>query len=190
MPHLIFILVAIVMIALVILGLRQAAKRRQALTAWAARCGLRFSPHKDHGFDDRYPTFKCLRQGGSRYAHNTISGQINGLAIMAFDYHYATGSGKNRSQHHFSAVILESPILLKPLSIRREHFFDELQKKLANTEDRIQAARRFYNGNVREMNTRVEVFPSNIIAGMFSFKKEEFFEISEASVRTTPDVSI
>ena len=66
--------------------------------------------------------------------------------------------------------------------------FLKLQEELANTEDRIQAARRFYNANVRDMNTRVEVFPSNILAGMFGFKREEFFEIEETGVRTPPAV--
>ena len=126
MLHFIFILVGIVAIALVILGLVQAAKRRQALAAWAAKHGLRFAQHKDHYFDDRYPAFKCLRKGGSRYAHNRMFGVFDGLQIAAFDYHYATGSGKNRSHHHFSAVIVQSPILLKPLSIRRENIFDKV----------------------------------------------------------------
>ena len=63
-----------------------------------------------------------------------------------------------------------------------------LQEELANTEDRIQAARRFYNGNVRDYNTRCEVFPSNIIAGVFGFPKEEFFEIDAAVERGAPRV--
>jgi len=62
--------------------------------------------------------------------------------------------------------------------------FLELQEQLANTEDRIQAARRFYNANVRDINTRIEVFPSNIIAGIFGFRKEEFFDIEDAGVRS------
>jgi LemA protein len=65
--------------------------------------------------------------------------------------------------------------------------FLELQRELGNTEDRIQAARRFYNANVRELNTRIEVFPSNLIASMFRFQKEEFFEIEEMA-RETPKV--
>lgn len=67
--------------------------------------------------------------------------------------------------------------------------FLALQKELANTEDRIQAARRFYNANVRDINTRIEVFPSNIIAGMFGFGKEEFFEVRSAAVRRPSSVS-
>jgi LemA protein len=65
----------------------------------------------------------------------------------------------------------------------------ELQRELANTEDRIQAARRFYNGNVRDMNTRVEVFPSNIIASMFSFGRETFFEVERSAIREVVDVN-
>jgi len=58
--------------------------------------------------------------------------------------------------------------------------FIELQKELSDTENKIQASRRFYNGNVRDLNTSLEMFPGNIIAGMFSkFKKEEFFQLGE-----------
>lgn len=54
--------------------------------------------------------------------------------------------------------------------------FLELQRELTDTEDKIQASRRFYNGNVRDFNTKIEVFPNNIIAGMLKFAKREFFE--------------
>lgn len=57
--------------------------------------------------------------------------------------------------------------------------FLELQRELSDTENKIQAARRFYNGNVRDLNTKIETFPSNIIAGMFTFAKREFFEADE-----------
>jgi len=70
-----------------------------------------------------------------------------------------------------------------------EHFL-QLQKELANTEDRIQAARRFYNANVRDLNTRIEVFPSNLIASTFRFSPEEFFNIDSAAVRVPPSVGM
>jgi LemA protein len=54
----------------------------------------------------------------------------------------------------------------------------------------LQAARRFYNANVRDLNTRIEIFPSNLIAGLFSFAKEEFFEIEDIGVRNPPQVSL
>ena len=66
--------------------------------------------------------------------------------------------------------------------------FLDLQRQLADTEDKIQAARRFYNGNVRDFNTKQEVFPTNLIAGMFGFKKAEFFEIESEEEKETPEV--
>jgi LemA protein len=58
--------------------------------------------------------------------------------------------------------------------------FLALQTELSNTEDRLQTARRFYNANVRQFNTRLQAFPSSVIAGMFHFEPAEFFEIPDA----------
>jgi len=58
--------------------------------------------------------------------------------------------------------------------------FLELQRELTDTEDKIQAARRFYNTNVMELNTQIESFPANTIASTFGFKQMELFEIAEA----------
>jgi len=66
--------------------------------------------------------------------------------------------------------------------------FQQLQQELTNTEDRIAAGRRFYNANVREFNTKIEMFPTNVIAGMFHFVKAEYFEIEDQAVRQTPEV--
>ncbi|OGZ56764.1 MAG: hypothetical protein A3H64_02705 [Candidatus Ryanbacteria bacterium RIFCSPLOWO2_02_FULL_45_11c] len=64
--------------------------------------------------------------------------------------------------------------------------FLELQRELSDTENKIQAARRFYNGNVKDINTRVEQFPTNVIAGAFGFGKEEFFDLDEAPQQREP----
>jgi LemA protein len=58
--------------------------------------------------------------------------------------------------------------------------FTELQQELVDTEDKIQASRRFYNGGVRDLNTKIQVFPNNLIAGMFGFKSRDFYELDEA----------
>ena len=58
--------------------------------------------------------------------------------------------------------------------------FLELQRELRDTEDKLQAARRFYNGNVLALNTKIEMFPSNIVAAMFHFEKRDFFELAES----------
>jgi len=60
--------------------------------------------------------------------------------------------------------------------------FSQLQTELSDTENKIQAARRFYNGNVRDLAIALQSFPSNLIGKMFSFKEEEYFELEEDSV--------
>lgn len=57
--------------------------------------------------------------------------------------------------------------------------FLELQRELTDTEDKIMASRRFYNGNVRDFNTKIQVFPTNLIAGILKFVTREFFEAEE-----------
>ena len=61
--------------------------------------------------------------------------------------------------------------------------FLELQRELRDTEDKVQAARRFYNTNVRDLSIKIEVFPAKIIASLFKFKKMDLFEIEEAAAR-------
>jgi len=66
--------------------------------------------------------------------------------------------------------------------------FLELQRELRDTEDKIQAARRFYNGNARDLNIQIESFPSSIVASMFNVKKVEFFELEEPAAKNPPKV--
>ena len=66
--------------------------------------------------------------------------------------------------------------------------FLELQRQLTETEDRIAAGRRFYNANVRALNTRVESFPSNIVASTFNFTQAEYFEVEDVAIRSAPTV--
>lgn len=66
--------------------------------------------------------------------------------------------------------------------------FLELQRELRDTENKVQAARRFYNGNVRDLNIKIESFPTNLVAQIFSFQKMELFELAEAAGREAPKV--
>jgi len=66
--------------------------------------------------------------------------------------------------------------------------FRELQRELTDTEDKIAAARRFYNGNVRDYNIRREVFPHSFVAGMFNFGKKELFEVQTEEEKEVPKV--
>lgn len=73
--------------------------------------------------------------------------------------------------------------------LRASENFQQLQTELSTTEDRIAAGRRFYNANVRALNTKVESFPANVIANMFGFVRAEYFEVDDPQVRQAPQVS-
>ena len=68
--------------------------------------------------------------------------------------------------------------------------FLDLQQQLVAIEDELQKSRRYYNGTVRDYNTRVQSFPSNLVAGMFAFKTSEFFELEGLADRELPKVEI
>lgn len=70
--------------------------------------------------------------------------------------------------------------------LRASENFQKLQDELTDTENKIQAARRFYNNNVRDLNIQIEVFPSNIIANAFKFTKRNFFELEETEAAKEP----
>ncbi len=73
-------------------------------------------------------------------------------------------------------------------TLKANENFAKLQDELSDTENKIQAARRFYNTNVRDYNTKVEVFPTNIIASSMGFKREEFFQLESAEEGKLPEV--
>lgn len=113
----------------------QQEKRRQALAALAASFGWRFDPSRDASHDDRYHQFPVFRQGHSRFAYNTITGQMiadgRTMPVRMGDYHYqvTTSDGKKSTTttYTFSYVIIELPFLgPQDLFIRTEGFFDKL----------------------------------------------------------------
>lgn len=73
--------------------------------------------------------------------------------------------------------------------LRAVESFNQLQQTLNSLEDNIQNARRYYNAVVRDFNTKIAQFPTNILAGMFNFKAREFFEISAPAEREVPKVT-
>lgn len=73
-------------------------------------------------------------------------------------------------------------------TLKADQNFAKLQDELSDTENKIQASRRFYNGNVRDLNTKIETFPSNIIAGWFHFAKREFFQLEEEAAKKPVEV--
>ena len=116
-------------------------------------------------------------------------------AVVAARGAAVASTGSPGSQARDENVLVDSLRRLIAVSeqypqLKADRAFLELQDELANTEDRIQAARRFYNANTRDLNTRVESFPTNIIAGLFSFSAQEFFEVEDVAIRTAPRVQL
>ncbi|MFA6416393.1 MAG: LemA family protein [Candidatus Paceibacterota bacterium] len=70
--------------------------------------------------------------------------------------------------------------------LRAVESFTSLQTELSDTENKIQAARRFYNGNVRDFNTSIQTFPANMVAGSFGFGAEAFFQLEAGSAEKEP----
>lgn len=94
----------------------------------------------------------------------------------------ATGSGDVKSvaeaENAFSQTLKSLFAVAEAYpELKADQNFLQLQDELVNTEDKIQAARRFYNGAVRDLNIKIQVFPTNIFAGMLGFKSREFFEV-------------
>ena len=71
-------------------------------------------------------------------------------------------------------------------NLKANENFVELQRELVDTEDKIQASRRFYNGGVRDLNTKIQIFPNNVFAGMLGFKAREFFEVEYRGAAEEP----
>ena len=88
-----------------------------------------------------------------------------------------TAAGKSAAENELSQTLKSIFALSEAYpDLKANTNFMKLQDELSDTENKIQAARRFYNGNVRDFNTKIEVFPNNFINGMLKFKKYDFFE--------------
>jgi LemA protein len=104
-----------------------------------------------------------------------------------------TSTGDPASQAHDENQLARSLRQLLAVSeaypnLKADQNFLQLQEELINTEDRIQAARRFFNGNVRDYNILVETFPSKLVAGTSGFGRRQFFEVEEAVARAVSSV--
>jgi hypothetical protein len=123
-----FIFIVIVIAAIIFIAISAQIKRRKAMLEWAQSRGFTYNRGKIYNLDTQFVSFDCLQQGHSRCAENIITGSLESRSFIAFDYHYTTGSGKNTQHHTMSAVILTSPLILKPLLIRPENFLDKISE--------------------------------------------------------------
>ena len=105
----------------------------------------------------------------------------------------AASTGSPESQARDENILVQGLRQLFALAesypdLKANENFLQLQQELANTEDRIQTARRVYNANVRDLNNRLETFPSVLVAQGFGFDAREYFEVEDAAVRDLVDV--
>lgn len=104
----------------------------------------------------------------------------------------ATGAAEKGKAEEGLAGALKSVFAIAEAypDLKANQNFLELQRELSDTENKIQAARRFYNTNVRDLNTAVESFPGNVIAGAFKFSKKDFFELGESDAAAKSPVEV
>lgn len=115
-----------IFIVVLVAGIMSARNRREAMWALAAKLGLRFDPAKDRSLARRYRFLDRLRRGSNRYAYNVLSGNYQGHDVMAFDFHYQTGSGKDTHHYHFSFFILHLTAAFPELVIGPEGVFSKI----------------------------------------------------------------
>ncbi len=130
MPFLIILGIIALFIVLWRLGVAAERKRSEALAAWAEAQGFSFAADACDGAPSGCTGFELLQRGRNRCASNRCSGRIKAGTVVAFDWRYVTGSGKNRTTHRCSAVALLPGVVLGNLRIREEHFFDKLGEML------------------------------------------------------------
>ncbi|MDP8243730.1 MAG: hypothetical protein P9L94_06585 [Candidatus Hinthialibacter antarcticus] len=120
-------LIVCVVVVVIIFAIIASQRRKKELRAWAESKGLTFNASSNYQVDNQLP-FRCLKHGHSRAAFNFINGVYKNHGLYVFDFRYKTGSGKNQQTHTLTVVTVDAHLPLKPLYIRREHFFDKMSE--------------------------------------------------------------
>ena len=116
--------------------------------------------------------------------------EVARLRTQAVNVQGATPEQRAAAEGELSGALRQMMISVEAYpQLQSNQNFLGLQRELTDTEDRIAAGRRFYNANVGDYNTRIEAFPSNLIANMFTFEKAGYFEVKDEQVRAVPQVS-
>lgn len=175
---LIVVLVVIVVIALFVAGIynRLVRLRQNVRESWSAI---------DTELRRRYdliPNLVETVKGYAAHEKGTLEAVIQ--ARNAAVNNTGTPAEQAQSENVLSGALRQLFALSEAYpQLRANENFMQLQEQLNQTENQIAQSRRFYNANVREMNTAVESFPSSLIAGSFGFKPEEYFEIDDPAAR-------
>ena len=125
-PCVMFVAVAAIIVIAIIVGIKRARERREAMARLAAELGLTYYRDDPWDLPTRYGPFELFSAGHSRRASNVLAGAVDGREVLLFDYQYTIGSGKNRTTHYYQAAILELPILAARFHLRRENLLDRV----------------------------------------------------------------
>jgi LemA protein len=129
----------------------------------------------------RYDLIPNLVESVKGYAahEKSVFENVTAARAAAMDANSIEDRGKAENQLSQTLKSLFAVAEAYP-DLKANQNFLELQRQLADTEDKLQAARRFYNGNVRDLNTSIASFPGNVIADLFRFEPREFFALDES----------
>ncbi len=177
-------IIAVIVIALIVMYNGLIRLRNRVQEAWS---DIDVQLKRRH---DLIPNLINTVKGYAKHERETLESVTNARtqAMQAQE-----GGGDAKSQAQAENALSET---LKSLFAVAESYpdlkasqnFQELQRELTDTENKIQAARRFYNNNVLRFNTKVQTFPTNIFAKMLNFSQKDFFELEEESERENVEV--
>jgi len=160
------------------------AKRNQAKEAWA---------DIDVQLKRRYDLIPNLMNTVKGYAAHEASAfeKVSEARVAAMGVGATATPAQHAEAENMLSGALKSIFAIAEAypDLKANQNFLQLQKELADTEDKIQAARRFYNQIVMALNTAIESFPGNVIAGSFGFKNMDLFELAEEAAREPVAVS-
>lgn len=137
---------------------------------------------------DLIPNLVAAVKGYAQHERETLDRVVELRNLCAAD-HGSVGHQEGTERQLVAGVQKLLAVAEAYPALKADRNFMQLQKELVNTEDRIQAARRFYNGNVRDYRNKCEAFPSNLVANLFGFKPRDFFDVDPAT-RANPTIDL
>ena len=169
--------IILIVVALVVLWVMYAYNRLIALVNQAKEAWADISVQLKRRYD-LIPNLVETVKGYAAHEKDVLEKVIQARsAAMSATGHEAKGQAENMLTGALKSLFALSEAYP---TLKANENFAKLQDELSDTENKIQASRRFYNTNVMDYNTKIEVSPSNIVTGMMNFKKEEFFQMNEA----------
>ena len=137
--------------------------------------------------NDLIPNLVETVKGYSKHESETLDAVVKARQQIVNLPMDATPEQKNELSNQLTGALARLLAVAEAYpELKANQNFIQLQQELVDTEDKIQAARRFYNGGVRDLNTRIAMFPANIVAGMLGFKAREFFEVEDRASVENP----